>query len=464
MHLFLSVLCGYMWYVWIDRATFDLIWFDFFIGRMTVLGRDLVFQLVLVTQTCTFNSENITLTLQIFHPPPPQKKKTQQKNKKTKHLFQKEHNNPPPLPPKPHNNNNNKRSHNTSECFWHVIKSGQATSKKKWQRSQSNDKYNRAYLTIDSYWHCGQHTGTVGRVVCLCCVATCGMCGLTGQHCGCVATWYGMCGLTGQHCGCVATWYGMCGLTGQHCGCVATWYGMCGLTGQRYGCVATWYGMCGLTGQHCGCVATWYGMCGLTGQRYGCVATWYGMCGLTGQRCGCVATWDVWIDRATLWSAHRKSGTCCHADGNRERMCRTSPSSSLMSCIWLVEKSGWVSLTHRLVEKSGWVSLTQSSVFISATRCYFHCHPPFSSLTPPPFPSHPKKRFEFLLKVALPRHCIFDSYEQCMELNNGRCVLIPSLWHFFFFLFVNLYIVLFSSNLSKIVALRVDTSPKKSAK
>ena len=43
----------------------DLI--DFFIGRMTVLGRGLVFQPVLVTQTCTYNSKYITLTLQIFH-------------------------------------------------------------------------------------------------------------------------------------------------------------------------------------------------------------------------------------------------------------------------------------------------------------------------------------------------------------------------------------------------------------
>ena len=35
---------------------------------MAVLGRGLVFQQVLVTQTCTHNSKNITLTLQIFHP------------------------------------------------------------------------------------------------------------------------------------------------------------------------------------------------------------------------------------------------------------------------------------------------------------------------------------------------------------------------------------------------------------
>ena len=59
---------------------------------MTVLGRGLVFQPVLVTQTCTYNSNNI-ITLQNIHitdfpskfffkknittpsPPPPQKKK-----------------------------------------------------------------------------------------------------------------------------------------------------------------------------------------------------------------------------------------------------------------------------------------------------------------------------------------------------------------------------------------------------
>ena len=34
---------------------------DCFIKRMTVLGRGLVFQPVLVTQTCTYNSKNITL-------------------------------------------------------------------------------------------------------------------------------------------------------------------------------------------------------------------------------------------------------------------------------------------------------------------------------------------------------------------------------------------------------------------
>ena len=34
---------------------------DCFIKRMTVLGRGLVFQPVLVTQTCTYNSNNIAL-------------------------------------------------------------------------------------------------------------------------------------------------------------------------------------------------------------------------------------------------------------------------------------------------------------------------------------------------------------------------------------------------------------------
>ena len=34
---------------------------DCFIKRMTVLGRGLVFQPVLGTQTCTYNSNNITL-------------------------------------------------------------------------------------------------------------------------------------------------------------------------------------------------------------------------------------------------------------------------------------------------------------------------------------------------------------------------------------------------------------------
>ena len=67
---------------------------------MTVLGRGLVFQPVLVTQTCTYNSKYITLTLQIFH------------QKREKNLFQKEHNNPPPKKKK--NNNNNKKPTTTT--------------------------------------------------------------------------------------------------------------------------------------------------------------------------------------------------------------------------------------------------------------------------------------------------------------------------------------------------------------
>ena len=54
---------------------------DFFIGRMTVLGRGLVFQPVLVTQTCTYDSKYITLTLQIFHQ---KRRKKKQTNKQTK--------------------------------------------------------------------------------------------------------------------------------------------------------------------------------------------------------------------------------------------------------------------------------------------------------------------------------------------------------------------------------------------
>ena len=91
---------------------------------MTVLGRGLVFQPVLVTQTCTYNSKNITLTLQILH----------QKRKKI--FFKKNIATPPPTPPKkktttknPHNNNN-KRGHNTSECFDMSLKLGKLQVKK----------------------------------------------------------------------------------------------------------------------------------------------------------------------------------------------------------------------------------------------------------------------------------------------------------------------------------------------
>ena len=88
---------------------------------MTVLGRGLVFQPVLVTQTCTYNSKYITLTLQIFH----QKRREKKKQNKNNLFFKKEHNNPSPPPPKKKkktqktktHNNSNKRGHNTSKCF-----------------------------------------------------------------------------------------------------------------------------------------------------------------------------------------------------------------------------------------------------------------------------------------------------------------------------------------------------------
>ena len=90
---------------------------------MTVLGRGLVFQPVLVTQTCTYNSKYITLTLQIFH---------QKRRKKTKNKKNQTH---PPLkknqknPKNPHNNSN-ERGHNTSECFDMSLKLGKLQVKK----------------------------------------------------------------------------------------------------------------------------------------------------------------------------------------------------------------------------------------------------------------------------------------------------------------------------------------------
>ena len=56
---------------------------------MTVLGRGLVFQPVLVTQTCTYNSKNITLTLQIFHQKKKRKKKKRKKERKKEKSFSK---------------------------------------------------------------------------------------------------------------------------------------------------------------------------------------------------------------------------------------------------------------------------------------------------------------------------------------------------------------------------------------
>ena len=82
---------------------------DFFIGRMTVLDCGLVFQPVLVTQTCTYKSKNMTLTLQIFHP----------KKKKKKIFFKKNITTPSPHPPNPTTTTTKEA---TSECFYMSLK------------------------------------------------------------------------------------------------------------------------------------------------------------------------------------------------------------------------------------------------------------------------------------------------------------------------------------------------------
>ena len=73
---------------------------DCFIKRMTVLGRGLVFQPVLVTQTCTDNSNNIALqNIGITDFPSKTKTKTKQnKNKKKKKIIR-TYQSPPPNPP-----------------------------------------------------------------------------------------------------------------------------------------------------------------------------------------------------------------------------------------------------------------------------------------------------------------------------------------------------------------------------
>ena len=75
---------------------------------MTVLGRGLVFQPVLVTQTCTYNSKYITLTLQIFH----QKRRKKKTNKKT--FFKKNITTPPPPPQKKKKNNKQTKNPTTT--------------------------------------------------------------------------------------------------------------------------------------------------------------------------------------------------------------------------------------------------------------------------------------------------------------------------------------------------------------
>ena len=62
---------------------------------MTVLGRGLVFQPVLVTQTCTYNSNNIALqNIGITDFPP--KNKNKNKAKQNKNFFLKNIPSPPP--------------------------------------------------------------------------------------------------------------------------------------------------------------------------------------------------------------------------------------------------------------------------------------------------------------------------------------------------------------------------------
>ena len=86
---------------------------NFLIERMTVLGRGLLFQPVLVTQTCTYNSYSIIALQNIDITDFPSKKNL-------KRTYQ-----PPcPLPPQKtpqtkqtQTHNNNKRSYDTSECF-----------------------------------------------------------------------------------------------------------------------------------------------------------------------------------------------------------------------------------------------------------------------------------------------------------------------------------------------------------
>ena len=91
----------------------DLI--DLFIERMTVLGRDLVFQPVLVTHTCTYSNNNIITLQNIDITDFPSNKKRKK--------------NPTPLPsPKP---TTTTTKGDTSEWFWHVTKTEQATHKKK---------------------------------------------------------------------------------------------------------------------------------------------------------------------------------------------------------------------------------------------------------------------------------------------------------------------------------------------
>ena len=67
---------------------------------MTVLGRGLVFQPVLVTQTCTYNSNNIALQ-NIGITDFPSKNKKQKQNKQKNFFLKRTYQFPPPPPPPP---------------------------------------------------------------------------------------------------------------------------------------------------------------------------------------------------------------------------------------------------------------------------------------------------------------------------------------------------------------------------
>ena len=88
---------------------------------MTVLGRGLVFQPVLVTHICTYNSKNIITLQNIDITDFPSKKKNNNNKKQPKQNKNKKNlpTDPTYLPPAPSqtHNYNNKRSHDTSECF-----------------------------------------------------------------------------------------------------------------------------------------------------------------------------------------------------------------------------------------------------------------------------------------------------------------------------------------------------------
>ena len=91
---------------------------------MTVLGRGLVFQPVLVTHACTYSNNNIITLQNIDITDFP----SQKNNKKTNNT------DPPPLPQT--HNHNNKRSHDTSECFDMSLKLSKLLVKKDKNQNQ----------------------------------------------------------------------------------------------------------------------------------------------------------------------------------------------------------------------------------------------------------------------------------------------------------------------------------------